>query len=107
MLRECDRARPEGSRRRGRYSGASYAPVSLVSGEHSNLFEVAGFQVAKVTFLNRHASGNPPGKFRLVYEPDVDVKEALLKFVLDPLDDFASRSGILATRNELTRCEVG
>jgi cobalt-zinc-cadmium resistance protein CzcA len=64
---------------RGRYSGASHAPVSLLPGEHSNLFEVAGFPVAKVTFLNRHASGNPPAKFRLVYEPDVDVKETLAK----------------------------
>jgi hypothetical protein len=79
----------------------------LVADEDAKLLEVARFPVAKVTFLNRYASGNPPAKFRLVYEPDVDVKETLLKFVLDPLHDFASQSAILATRNELMRGEVG
>jgi hypothetical protein len=50
----------------------------LVPDEDSKLLEVAGFPVAKVTFLNRHTSGNPPAKFCLVKEPAVDVKETLL-----------------------------
>jgi len=90
MLHGYDRARPADNRRRERYSGALNAPVSLVPDEDSKLLEVAGFPVAKVTFLNGHAGGNSPAEFRLVREPDVDAKETLLKFVLDPLHDFAS-----------------
>jgi hypothetical protein len=78
----------------------------LVADENAKLLEVARFPVAKVTFLNSYTSGNPPAEFRLVYEPDVDVKETLLKFVLDPVHDFASQSAILATMNELMRGDV-
>jgi hypothetical protein len=75
----------------------------LVPDEDSKLFEVARFPVAEVTFLNRHASGNPPAKFRLVKEPHVDVKETLFKFVLNPVHDFPVQTTILPPRNELRR----
>src|ERR1700683_2436125 len=101
-----DRIRPPGNRRRERHSGASYAPVSFVPDEDSKLFEVTGFPGAKVTFLNRHARSDPPAKFRLVYEPDVDIQETLLKFVFDPVHDFPLQTTILVTRNESARIQV-
>jgi hypothetical protein len=48
------------------------------------------FPVAEVSFLNRHASCYPPAEFRLVHKSNVDIQEAFLELVLDPLHDFAS-----------------
>src|SRR6267142_3453845 len=103
MQRVYAHARPEDNRRRERCSDASHAPVSFVFDEDSKLLEVAGLPIAKVTFLNRHATGNPPAEFGFVHEPDVDVEETLLEFVLNPLHDFPLHSTILATRYEPTR----
>src|SRR6266853_1050686 len=103
MLRGRDHVRPGDNRRRERYSGPSDPPVSLVPDEDSKLPEVAGFPVAKVTFLNRHASGNAPAKLRLVDESDVDIEETLLKIVFNPVHDFSAQTAILPAGNELTR----
>ncbi len=66
----------------------THAPVSLVPDEDSKLLEVAGFPIAEVTFLNRHASGNAPAEFRLVHKSNVDVQEAFFESVLNPFDNF-------------------
>jgi hypothetical protein len=97
---EKDHVRAEGNRRRERYSDASHGPVLFVPDENSKPLEVAGFPIAEVSLFNRHASGNPPAKFRLVHESDVDVKETLLKFVLNPIHDFPSQTAIPSTGNE-------
>jgi hypothetical protein len=62
--------------RRERYSAASHTLVSSVPDKDSKLLTVARFPIAEVTLFNRHASGYPPAKFRLVDESDIDVQEA-------------------------------
>jgi hypothetical protein len=67
--------------------GASATPVSLVANEDAKLLKVSGFPVAKVGFLDRHARANPPAKFGVVGKPNVEIQEAFLKSVFDPVHD--------------------
>jgi hypothetical protein len=54
------------------------------------LLKISGFPAAEVGFLDRHACANPPAKFSFVGKPNVEIQEAFLKFVFDPVHDLST-----------------